>query len=329
MEPESRDEELADPDAPAPGALPGTLHLIAGPDCRLRTLDLARLVLSGPGVPVGCRFWLSPRGDQAVFMAAPDGRQAARELRLAPLDDPLASTVLGASVGEVAWSPDGARLAWCGPNGTVAVRVDGASGSERLAGCRPRFMPSGAVVTRQDEPEATYLLADGHELLSPAQLDAPFAERGSALLEVAGFGIGPDGTVAVAALGQAAGALPLALLELWRDGELLASLRVPTFSSPAGPGLFGLRVEISPDGNEIALLFPDALAFPGPGTLVALVDVRTMTVVLEEPVVYDVAWSPDSAWLALARGDGVAIYGTERSRALYRLPLATRALAWR
>lgn len=303
--------------------------MIAGPDCRLRTLDLARLALSGPGVPVGCRFWLSPGGDQAVFVAAPDGRQATRELRLAPLDDPLAGTVLGASLGEVAWSPDGARLAWCGPGGTVAVRVDGAAEPERLAGCRPRFMPAGAVVTQHDQPTATYLLADGHELLSPAQLDAPFVERGSALLEVGGFGVGPDGTVAVVALGQAAGALPLTLLELWRDGELRASLRVPTFSSPAGPGLFGLRVEISPDGNEVAVLFPDTLAYPGAGTLVALVDLRTLAVVLEEPVVYDVAWSPDSAWLALARGDGVAIYGTERSRALYRLPLATRALAWR
>lgn len=327
--PKPEGERLTGPEVPAPGALPGTLTLTAGSDCRLHTLDLASVVLSEPGAPTGCRFWLSPGGDRAVLAAPLDGRRADRELTLVSLPGQSQGIVLGAALGEVAWSRDGERLAWCGPDGSVSIRVDGSADPVRPAGCRPRFAPDGTVITRPDEPVAISLLGDGRPLLARAQLEEPLAALGSRLIDIAGFGVGPDGTVAVAVLGQAAGALPLTLLELWRDGALRDAIRIPTFSSPAGPGLFGLRVELSPDGNEAAILFPDALAFPGPGTLVALVDLRTRAVVLSEAVVNDVAWSPDSAWLAVAAGSEITVYGTDRSRSVYRLPVASRSLAWR
>ncbi|MCC6223114.1 MAG: PD40 domain-containing protein [Thermoleophilia bacterium] len=264
------------------------------------------------------------------MIAAPlDGRRAERELTLVSLRGRSEAVVLGAALGEVAWSPDGEWLAWCGPDGSVSMRIDGSAEPVRPAGCRPRFAPDGTVITRADDSPAPSLLGDGRVLLAAARLEQPLVALGSELAEVAGFAVGLDGTLAVAVLGRTAGAPPPTLLELWRDGVLRDAIRIPAFSPPAGPGLSGLRVELSPDGNEAAILFPDALASPGPGTLVALVDLRTRAVLLSEEAVGDVAWSPDSAWLAVAGGREVAVYGTDRSHPVYRLPVVARSLAWR
>jgi hypothetical protein len=89
------------------------------------------------------------------------------------------------------------------------------------------------------------------------------------------------------------------------------------------PGQFAEVVSFRPDGRELAL------ALPGAGVPLVVVDVATRKVVLARKGQHGIDWSRDGAWLAISTGERVLIYGLDRSEPVYALPVRAAALAWR
>jgi hypothetical protein len=350
---------LVGPGVPPPGLLSGTLYFTTREGCRLRLLHLETVSLGEPGLETSCAFWIPPRGSDAAVARPRDGsvwlaRVGGREELVREL---------GAVRGELDWSPDGHRVAWCGEDRTTTVLSLVARAATRLPGCVPRFTRGGAVLTVSDEPGARLLLRDGRAVLEEDDLARGFApvpsgaihplgadERGDGLLAVVVSGaprtlddlleergiearseLAPDvwresiglggeyGAIAIAS----AGSLPEVQLQLWRGRRLEAAYRLPTVGYPDPTRRFGEVVRFSPDGTELAI------GYPGARKAVMLVDVGSGRTVLEPTVQEGFAWSPDGTWFALAREDGIAVYGSARIDPAFLLPLAASGLAWR
>lgn len=310
---------LTGPDAPPPGALPGSLVVVEAGDCRLRVLSFEDASLGEPGAETLCRVWASPASELAVVETSQGERVGTRELALVELGDLSGEgRALGPARGEVAWAPDGARVAWCGPRGSSTV-LELASGSEReVAGCDPRFAPDGALLTRPGgEAE---LWRDGEPLLTAGELARGFEPGGSGAVELLDYDVSPDGTLAVSAARPMPSGTAV-VLELWRDGELAASFGLPTARGP-GNTRFGGFLRFGPVGNELAAGYT-----PGAGA-VTLVDLGLERLAIPEIAQSGLAWSPDGAWLALAVGGEIRVYGAVRDEPSYILPIAAQSIAW-
>jgi len=296
---------ISGPDVPPGGGLPGRIVFLAGPECRVRVLDLATLTLGPEGPATSCRLWASPRGDLVAFERASD--EGPTVWLASTGSPPTRRNTLGPVASPPAWGPDGDRLALCRPDGsTVVVALDGEE-LDRVDGCHPRFAPDGRVVTR---PGVTG--------------ESPTIGRP----RVVGHEVGADGTLAIAML-RSESALRLYLtLELLIGGRRERVLTMPQYGPTAG--FYGLHVSIAPGGQEVAVTTPDLLSPSRPDDLVALLDLRSGRAVdgFTEQRFRGLDWSPDGAWLALSTGDEVLVYGPARADPVYVLPLKARALGW-
>lgn len=312
-----RHDRLRGPDVPPPGALAGRL-VIAGRDgCKLQLLDLATLTLGKPGPAVGCRLWVSPRGDLAAT-AGPPGKGELRLVRLG--DRPTFARRLGQASSPPSWAPDGGRLAWCAGNETLVLDVDG-GGTEVRRGCYPTFAPDGTLVTRARTETGLLVLRDDEVIVEPEVGDGR---------QVVGHGVLPDGRLALAVHRRTGAGFDFAIeLELWGGSRLDDAVPINSYGVVAQA--FGLHVEPAPGGAEAAVTSPGSLVAPRPDDLVSLVDFRLGGPVagLTERPYAGVAWSPDGAWLALSTGREILVFGLGRGEPAYVLPVAARALAWR
>ena len=309
---------------PAPGELEGTLVFASQAGCRPRALSLATLRLGAGGPSLECGLWVPPRGRLAVISLAPAlGFRGSRAALLRLSDPPAVAEELGIVRGEPSWSDDGRRLAWCTAGSrTVVLDLDTGARS-RLAGCRPTIAPDGSVLTRPARLLTATLLRDGEVLLTEEQLGEPFPPGSEGLLDVVGYDLRDDGLLAVVTVRFEPGRRPRRLLQLWRGDRLERAIPLPELGLPAGYGRLGDHVEFDPTGREVAV------AFPGAGKPMLIVDLGTGGISLEPTSQHGFAWSRDGRWFALSTGEEIRVLGPDRRDPVYVLPVGAAALAWR
>lgn len=309
---------------PEAGTLSGSLVFASLAGCQPQVMRLETLTLESPGPSLDCGLWVSPHGDlAAVSLGSALGLRGSRValLRLAPR--PELVQPLGVVRGEPSWSADGERLAWCTPAGTSVVFVVQTGGRREVAGCHPRFAADGSVLTRPDSPLAPTLLQDGKVLLGSDDLARGFPTDGEGPLDLVGYDARPDGLLAVVAVRFESGRQPRRLLQLWRARRLEGAIPLPEVGLPAGYGRLGEHVEFGPTGREVAV------AFPGAGKPMVVVDLETRALAVEPTSQHGFAWSPDGTWLAVSTGEEIRVLGPERGDPAYVLPVGAAAIAWR
>lgn len=312
-------DALSGPDVPPPGALPGVLAVVEAEGCHVRTIAFESVSLGDPGPATTCRAWVSPNGELAVVPLVGEERSGIRELALVRLGEkPEIERRLGTGRGEAAWSRDGGKVAWCTEAGDTMVLELGRNEEARVAGCFPRFAADGSVVTRPLATSMLELRRDGEVILDRDDIFAGLRQGGSVTL--AAHDVASNGLLAVTAV-LAAPMEPQPVLQLWRDGTLEASIALPPLRGRQG-ALFGSYLAFSPSGRELAIGFT-----PGPGEI-SVVDLELQRLVLSSVERRALAWSPDGAWLALAVGDEVQIFGELRDTPIYRLPISVLSLGW-
>lgn len=317
------DDRLRGPDVPAAGALPGAIVLAEPGNCRLRTLSLETLVVGDAGPTTGCELWASPAGAWVVASTVSTlNPRNSRPLSLVRLGEGSAEVdrELGQALGQPVWAPDGTQVAWCTARGETVVRGVGQENERRLPGCAPAFAPDGAVLTIPADPLDARILRNGETLLGTEELIRGIERASQAPVQVAAFAVAPTGQIAVSVLVfEALGSVMF--LELWQDGSLEGSFRLPT-AYGTGSSRLGQFLAFSPDGNELAVGFR-----AGAGE-VSIVDLRLSDVTMAQVEQRGFAWSPDGDWLAVAIGDRIEVYGDTRDEPVYTLPVAAGALAW-
>ncbi len=329
------------PHVPAPGALPGTLYVAEARSCRLQALDLEQLTLGEPGPATSCRLWMAPGGQLAVASRRSRDTGSGLELVLVRLGDPPSLVrVLGSSRSAPAWSPDGTSVAWCDPGGGSVLLHTPTGSTEAVPGCYPSFLATGVLATREGSGPRTILLEDGHAALDQDDIAGALSQgagsRSSgprqampARVWITGTGAAADGSLLVAVRESGTGFSASGRLQRWREGRLTGSLTIPSVYEPAA-WFYGFRIEVSPGGTEAAFVFPERSNLAIVEDLAALIDLRSgraETELLEQPYA-GFAWSPDGAWLAVASGREIRIYGADRSTPAYVLPVAAGGLAW-
>ncbi len=313
----ARGEALSGPLVPQPGLLAGSLTIVAAETCGLARLDLASVVLHEIGA-TSCDLWAAPDGELALVSVARRGSRY--ELWLAELGDaPRLIRPLGPARGEPSWASDATRVAWCTPDGTTRVLALASGREQAVVGCMPRFAADESVLTRRDRSIGPGVLRDGRLVLDEEDLARGFATA-IGRIDVLGLAQDDDGllAVAVARLGRSSAE---AVVELWRDGGLVASHALPLRVVP-GIGAFGELLRFSPTGDELAV------GFSRPAFGLMVLDLRSGRVVRDMTPTRGFAWSPDGRWLAAATRDEILIMGAVREEATYVLPLAASALAW-
>ena len=315
---------LTGPSVPAPGELPGTLVFASQAGCRPQVLSFATLALGARGAAHECGLWVPPRGQLAAISLAPElGFRGSRAALMRLDDPPEVAGRLGIVRGEPSWSDDGGRLAWC-TAASITVVLDVDTGvRRRIAGCRPKVAPDGSVLTRPARLLTATLLRDGEALLGKEELARAFPPGSEGPLDVVGYDLRRDGLLAVVAVRFEPGRLPRRLLELWRGDRLEGVVLLPELGLPAGAGRLGDRVEFDPSGREVAV------AFPGAGKQMIVVNVQSGAVALEPTFQHGFAWSPDGRWLALSTGEEIRVLGPDRRDPVYILPIGAASLAWR
>lgn len=320
----TEDATLTGAELPVPGELPGTLVFASQAGCRPRALDLATLTLGAGGPSLECGLWVPPQGRLAAVSLAPAlGFRGSSTALLRLSEPPVVARVLGVVRGEPSWSEDGRRLAWCtATSDTVVLDLD-TDARRRLAGCRPRFAPDGSVLTRPARLLTSTLLRDGEVLLAEDDLARPFPADSEGPLDVVGYDVRQDGLLAVVTVRFEPGRRPRRLLQLWRGDRLERAILLPELGLPAGTGRLGDRVEFAPTGREVAV------AFPGAGKPMIIVDLGTGGVSLQPTSQHGFAWSRDGRWFALSTGEEIRVLGPDRRDPVYVLPVGAASLAWR
>jgi hypothetical protein len=318
-EPAPAHRSVRGPDVPQPDALPGTLTVLTTDGCRLQTLDLRSLTLGAPGPETSCDLWPSPNGKRALVSR--DRRGGAYELWLAQLGEaPRLLRRLGIARGDPSWSPDGRRAAWCTSSGRSQVLELASGRTITIAGCRPRVLTDGSVLTLSGGAGSSLLLRNGLPLLPRRALLTGFGAPEPESVDVLGFDQRDDGLLALAVAGIG-DERPSIVLELWRGTTFQSATPLPLRVVP-GAGALGELLRFSPSGEELAVGFARSTF----GVMV--LDVSSRQVVREPTTARGFAWSPDGRWLAIATRERIEVSGALRAETAYVIPLAGSALAW-
>lgn len=317
----SEGDELRGPDVPAPGALSGSLVIAAPGECRLREIDLRTVAYRATGPETACEIWPSPSGEVAIAQTSRGETAGTREISLIRLGEtPETERSLGAARGNVAWSADGARAAWCRGDGSSTVMTLSSGQLETVSGCRPRFDPDGSVLTLPDEEFLGQLWRDGSVELDAADVARGFDTDVAGPVDIMEFDVAPDGLLALT-VSKRAPIGTLVALELWRGDELVASGPLPARAG-RGDTRLGELLRFGPDGRELAI------GFGGAPNGVTIIDLGTGQLVLRAAEQRAFTWSPDGQWLAVAAGDEIRVYGAVRDVPVYVLPVETATLGW-
>jgi hypothetical protein len=146
----NRDGSGPRPDAPEEwplGRLSGTLVFTDADDCRVRVIGLG----GGRERPTGdffgfCELWAAPVGQRIAYGTGGVRGRTAQSFSIVDLAH--ANRELGTVenlVGEVLWSPDAQRLAWCDENGIGLELEIGNERPRRMARCPIAYTPEGRV----------------------------------------------------------------------------------------------------------------------------------------------------------------------------------------
>jgi hypothetical protein len=138
------------PDAPEEwplGRLSGTLVFTDADDCRVRVIGLG----GGRERPTGdffgfCELWAAPVGQRIAYDTG--GVRGRTTQSFSIVDLAHANRELGTFenlVGEVLWSPDAQRLAWCDENGIGLELEIGNERPRRIARCPIAYTPAGRL----------------------------------------------------------------------------------------------------------------------------------------------------------------------------------------
>jgi hypothetical protein len=174
--------------------------------------------------------------------------------------------------------------------------------------------PGGSVLTQSTEVRSRRLLRDGTLLLGQRKLRRGLRHPGDTPIGLGGYDGRGDGLLAVALFGNRQE--PIQLWQGRRFERALGSFDVAAFEI----------VRFSPGGNELAI----SRSFAGAGLELSIVDVRSGAVtVVPLSDQRGFAWSPDGAWLAVAAGDKIVVYGAVRSDPVYVIPIGASSIAWR
>jgi hypothetical protein len=271
------------------GVLQGVLTFEDANDCTIRSIGLAggreRPV---PGFVTACTgFWAPPIGARLAFVSPPE---SSGTIRFVDLGSPNADLGTFIANGDVHWSADGQRAAWCAdPRLDIGIELENFGGEARqLPHCPIAYTTGG---------ELAY--AEGRHLIvgdrTVARMPSP--------IRFAQFGPG--------------GALVLVDFR----GLVRRFGADPVRAGPVG-GWNGLQPVFSPDLCLAA--FPRPLGF----TLVELGCAGE--VVYGRIPGTAAAWSPDSRWLAVAAEGEIRFYPAGSTGAPSLVwPAQALTLAWR
>jgi hypothetical protein len=263
--------------------------------CRLRALRL-------PDVePVDAPEW-----DECSFSLSRDGR-----------------TVLGAGV---LWEPRGNKRA-AGIGGLVYVVSDPGSWEYRFPGETPAYRPDGALtfvrngqlveLTRSCRPRRNAPWCE-RVLLTSRDLFEPLGVDGAAVKDIAWMT--RTRLVAVLTIGESED-----LIAVYEGRRLVQTVKAPTGRLE--------EISVSPRGQYAAVRIDRPSGFvliDGEARPFALMEVRRDN---EGRPPFTggraIAWSPDEAWTAIARGNSVLLFRMGReSPDVVRIGIAARGLAW-
>lgn len=162
------DGTAPEPQADAPagwpaGRLRGTLVFTDADDCRVRVIGLGGGRERPTGELVGfCDLWAAPIGQRIAYSTG--GVRGSTSQSFTIVDLRRASVELGTFqnlAGDVLWSPDAQRLAWCTENGVGQEFEIGAERPRSIARCPSAYDPDGRLVFIAD----TRLVSGGRTLL--------------------------------------------------------------------------------------------------------------------------------------------------------------------
>jgi hypothetical protein len=152
--PERRDGPEPQADAPEDwpaGHLQGALVFADAEDCRIRVIGLGGGRERPASNLVGfCRQWVAPIGQRLAYNTG--GVRGSTGESFAVVDLRRAGVELGSFLnlgGDVLWSPDGQRVAWCTPDGAGQEFEIGTERPRSFERCPVAYSPDGSLVFAQ------------------------------------------------------------------------------------------------------------------------------------------------------------------------------------
>jgi hypothetical protein len=270
---ERRDGPEPQADAPKEwpaGRLRGTLVFTDARDCRLRVIGLGGGRERPAGDLVGfCREWVAPVGQRVVYNTGGVRGSAGEsfavvDLRRAGVE--LASIQTLGPGGDVLWSPDAQRVAWCTPNGVGKELELGAERPRSFARCPIAYSSDGQLVFAVGRK----LVSEGRTIVVEEDpiVQAHWGQDESLLVVLAGGVVrryaGAGGLVGVQeiSLPEAHGITPSPdnCAVAFFDAGRIRVEDAGCFRAPAR-AFIGLDVSWSADGFWIAVAAPDQIEF--------------------------------------------------------------------
>ena len=157
------------PDAPANwpvGRIRGTLVFMDADDCRVRVIGLGGGRERPTAELVGfCDLWAAPIGQRIAYSAG--GVRGSTEEGFTVVDLRRAGVELGTFqnlAGDVLWSPDAQRVAWCTENGVGQEFEIARERPRSFARCPIAYTPEGRLAFAVGRR----LIVDGHTVLTEA-----------------------------------------------------------------------------------------------------------------------------------------------------------------
>jgi hypothetical protein len=295
--PDGRDgpepQEEAPPSWPT-GRLRGTLVFTNTEDCRVRVIGLGGGRERPAGNLVGfCRLWAAPIGQRIAYdtggvRGTSGDTFAVVDLRRAGVE--LASIINFA--GDVLWSPDAQRLAWCDLDRNGFELDVGDEEPRRLESCPVGYDPDGRLAFARGRR----LVVAGETIVTQ-----------DATITQAHWGI-DDSLLIVLTNGV--------VRRFDRDGSTDAVSLGSTDSTDGSVG----RVDPSPDNCGLLVQAPGRSA---------LVDIGCFTGRELRFIAFDAAWSPDGAWIAVAATDQIVFHQVVGGDETIVWPAHARELYWR
>jgi hypothetical protein len=147
------DRNGPEPQADAPvdwpsGRLRGTLVFTDADDCRVRVIGLGGGRERPRGNFVGfCDLWAAPVGQRIAYSSGGSRGVGGMDFDVVDLAHPnFDPRTFKGFVGNVLWSPDAQRVAWCDEGGAGRELEIGSARPRRIARCPLAYDPSGRLV---------------------------------------------------------------------------------------------------------------------------------------------------------------------------------------